>query len=111
MAARGVLRTLEGGKLAFWCQGCKCSHAVDERWQFNGNFDKPTLHPSILIDTGHYRSGHTGDCWCTYNEAHPDNPSPFKCGRCHTFVTDGNIQFLPDCTHHLAGKTIALEPF
>lgn len=27
---------------------------------------------------------------------------------CHSFITDGNIQFLADCTHELAGKTIPL---
>jgi hypothetical protein len=25
---------------------------------------------------------------------------------CHTFINDGNIQFLADCTHKLAGKTV-----
>ena len=28
---------------------------------------------------------------------------------CHSFVTDGNIQFLSDCTHSLAGQTVPLE--
>jgi hypothetical protein len=27
---------------------------------------------------------------------------------CHSFVTDGKIQFLSDCTHALAGQTVAL---
>ena len=27
---------------------------------------------------------------------------------CHTFVTDGRIQFLGDCTHALAGQTVDL---
>lgn len=30
---------------------------------------------------------------------------------CHSFVTDGNIQFLSDCTHSLAGQTVPLKPF
>ena len=25
---------------------------------------------------------------------------------CHSFVTDGRIQFLGDCTHKLAGQTV-----
>ena len=25
---------------------------------------------------------------------------------CHTFVTDGRIQYLGDCTHALAGQTV-----
>jgi len=30
---------------------------------------------------------------------------------CHSFVTDGNIQYLGDCTHELAGQTIELPEF
>lgn len=29
---------------------------------------------------------------------------------CHSFVRDGRIEFLGDCTHELAGKSVALEP-
>jgi hypothetical protein len=28
---------------------------------------------------------------------------------CHTFVTDGQIQYLGDCTHALAGQTVDLQ--
>ena len=30
---------------------------------------------------------------------------------CHSFVNNGRIQFLLDCTHHLAGQTVNLPPF
>jgi hypothetical protein len=30
---------------------------------------------------------------------------------CHSFVTDGRIQFLNDCTHSLAGQTVDLPDF
>ena len=60
--------------------------------------------------TGHYIPGHKGpDCWCTYNERHPGEEAPFKCTICHSFVTDGKIQFLSDCTHGLAGQTVELS--
>lgn len=42
MSARGVLRIVEGGLLAFWCDGCKTSHAVNSRWKFNGDYERPT---------------------------------------------------------------------
>jgi len=29
---------------------------------------------------------------------------------CHSFVRDGKIQFLSDCTHALSGQTIDLSP-
>jgi hypothetical protein len=31
-------------------------------------------------------------------------PSPL----CHSFVRDGRIEFLSDCTHSLAGQTVEL---
>jgi hypothetical protein len=59
---------------------------------------------------GHYIAWHApGDpCWCTYDTEHPDAPSPFTCQRCHSFLVDGQIQFLGDCTHALAGQTVPL---
>ena len=44
------------------------------------------------------------NCWCTYNAEHPSEPAPYKCERCHSFVREGQIQFLTDCTHNLAGS-------
>lgn len=117
MAARGVLRTGEGGQLLFWCPGCNCEHQVyvgdgpGTRWGFNGDYERPTFTPSVLIQSGHYAPGHkAGSCWCTYNAQRPDNPSPFKCYVCHSFVKNGQIQFLGDCTHALAGQTVPLKP-
>jgi hypothetical protein len=98
-------------KYRFYCEGCKGTHTVNEGWMFNGDYERPTFTPSILVRSGHYMEGHTGDsCWCTYNAEHPDNPAPFKCGVCHSFVTDGKIQYLSDCTHELAEQTIDLKP-
>lgn len=119
MAARGVLRTLSGGLVGFWCPGCKEMHQVRVEgsgrptWGFNGNFDRPTFTPSVLVRTGHYVPGHeNGPCWCTWNKEHPEDADDgFKCSICHSFVTDGQIQFLGDCTHELAGQTVPLKPF
>jgi hypothetical protein len=78
-------------------------------WSWNGSMEIPTFIPSILITDGHYVLGHKGqDCWCTYNREHPDEPSPFHCGICHSYVTAGWIHFLADCTHELAGMTVNL---
>ena len=30
---------------------------------------------------------------------------------CHSFVTDGKIRYLNDCTHHLKGQTVELLDF
>lgn len=77
-----------GGKLyVFHCPGCGYGHPFEvgsNGWQWNGSLDKPTFTPSLLV-------------WGTRPEA-----------RCHSFVTDGRIQFLADSHHHLAGQTVEL---
>ncbi|WP_425618061.1 DUF6527 family protein [Anatilimnocola sp. NA78] len=55
-------------------------------WTWNGSVDSPTLKPSILTRSGHENK-------------------PIVC---HTFVNDGLVQFLGDCTHELAGQTVPL---
>lgn len=30
--------------------------------------------------------------------------------RCHSFIRNGQWEFLGDCTHPLVGKTVPLEP-
>lgn len=97
-----VLRDGTGNALMFWCPGCDGAHAIQHgegagpRWGWNGNAEKPTFTPSILV-------------------RYPANPNAieqFKEWRtervCHSFVTDGRIQFLGDCTHALAGQTVDL---
>lgn len=76
------------------------------RWGYNDNHAAPTFTPSILIRSGHFIPGHKGpECWCTSAEG---KEWGFKCAVCHSFVTDGKILFLGDCTHALAGKTVEL---
>lgn len=118
MSARGVLRVIEGGQLGFWCPGCEQMHVINvsheghPAWSFDGNYDAPTFQPSVLSTSGHYTSRFrpgTDACWCTYNAEHHDDPHKFECVRCHLFVRNGMIEFLSDCTHKLAGKTVKLE--
>ncbi|WP_037422010.1 DUF6527 family protein [Sinorhizobium sp. CCBAU 05631] len=100
-ALSGKLRSVEGGRIMFWCPGCDGAHQVGvgegpgPRWGYNGNPDAPTFTPSVLV---------------TYNgaDAGKDGAPPAVC---HSFVTDGRIQFLGDCTHALAGQTVDLPDF
>lgn len=100
-----------GEHVVFWCPGCDEAHRISlSGWTWNESLDAPSFHPSIKVTSGHYAPGwQGGHCWCTYNAEHPDDPSGFNCGCCHSFVTDGKIQFLGDCTHALAGQTVDLE--
>lgn len=100
------LRRLEGGRIAFWCPGCNQAHQItvdgSRGWTWNGDGDRPTIAPSVLVngtvpitDEEHARIMN-GEAFV---------PTPLIC---HTFIRDGNIQFLSDCTHALAGKTVPL---
>lgn len=74
----------------FHCPGCKCGHQVfvrggpGPRWEFNGDMERPTITPSYVIEMR----------------------APFL--RCHSFIRNGQIQFLNDSTHELKGKTVEL---
>ena len=97
-----VLRSSADNGLMFWCPGCDGAHAIQHgagagpRWGWNGSAESPTFTPSILVRY----------------PANPDAIEKFKEWRtervCHSFVTDGRIQFLGDCTHALAGQTVDL---
>ena len=76
----------------YWCVGCDEAHQIDDRWTFNGDVKKPTIGASILVRG--------------VKDAASD-PTPTIC---HSFVTDGKIRYLGDCTHALKGKTVPMEP-
>lgn len=88
------LHRLNDARVVFECPGCQMAHCVaiggDKQpiWGFNNDFEKPTFTPSIKVE------------W--------DVGKEHILKRCHSFVRDGKIQFLNDCTHELAGKTVDL---
>ncbi len=85
----------------FQCPGCDESHMIPVghtieyrrrlkelnhstvEWGWNGSLEAPTFTPSLLVR------------------------SP-TLGVCHSFIRDGKIQFLDDCTHRLKGQTVDL---
>jgi hypothetical protein len=111
-----VERKKGSGVYLIKCPGCNEIHSLattttqsnGARWGFNGSTERPTFSPSYLLRSGHYVPGYTHDhCWCTYNREHPEDKGP-ECVVCHSFIRDGEIQFLGDCTHHLKGQTVPL---
>lgn len=101
---------------AIYCPGCKERHVLDDRWKFNGDVERPSFGPvkpgtphSLAIRSGHFARAHKpGDtCWCDWAKEHGE-PPPFECSVCHTYITDGKIQYLADCTHALVGQTVDL---
>ena len=82
-----------GGKkgVHFWCPGCNAVHGITyepEGWTWNGSVERPAFSPSVLVTT-----------------ARDDKTV------CHSFVREGRIEFLGDCTHVLAGQTVDLPPW
>lgn len=84
------LRDAGDGMLMHWCPGCKSRHLINVTkpngngaiWDWNRDPESPTFWPSINI-----------------------------VGRCHYFITDGNIQFCGDSAHSLAGQIMPLPDF
>lgn len=86
----------DSGQLFFRCPGCdnrvhSIHYGRPGDWGFNGNVDAPTFTPSVLV-------------------RHPWGPEQIQVV-CHSFVVDGKIQFLGDCTHALKGKHVDLPDF
>ncbi len=85
----------------YWCPGCDNLHQItinpDKNglgagWDFSGTLECPTYSPSQLSQ---YDYG-------------PENER--KHFVCHTFIREGKIQFLGDCTHELANQTVDMVP-
>ena len=86
----------------FQCPACGCCHGPNEKWQFNGDFNKPTFSPSILVK-------------CKRDITDDEVKRIMKGEKleipdiiCHSYVKDGMIQFLSDCTHSMAGQTVEI---
>lgn len=82
------------------CPGCNELHQIavvkynkngNPTWDFDGNMEAPTFSPSLQV---------------TWNHG-PDQVEHV----CHSFIRNGQWQFLGDCTHDLAGKTVPMVPF
>jgi hypothetical protein len=72
----------------FICPGCSGgAHLMrvqgpEPRWAWNGSIDAPTFSPSLLCRAGDHV--------------------------CHSFIRDGKIEYLGDCTHELKGQTVEI---
>lgn len=81
-----------------WCPGCDHAKGIPvpaedgtlppegPHWTWNGDLERPTLSPSILQEQG------------------------VTLSRCHSYLHEGRWQFLGDCSHELAGRTVDMVP-
>lgn len=124
-----ILRTVAGGGLMWWCPGCNGPHQVravirdieppapdpedpdwtppaqfyearDGAWTWNGSAKAPTFMPSVLVT---YNGRDAGQDRGDGRRAPP--------AVCHSFVVNGQMQMLGDCTHALAGQTVPIPPW
>lgn len=66
----------------YHCPGCNTEHSFGtDKHTFNGDLENPTITPSLF-----------------------KNWEPV----CHSFITNGKIQFCDDSWHELRGKTVDL---
>lgn len=96
----------------FDCPGCGQPHGpVVSRpagsngplWQWNGDANRPTFTPSLLV------RGSLPPTQAQVDAYQRGEPLPMPVDFvCHSFITDGRIQFLSDCSHALAGQTVDL---
>lgn len=109
---------------SFYCPGCQERHVYytewdptyvghKPAWSFNGNEQAPTFQPSLL-NTGVRHKTMTDADWLEYDKlvAEKGERAPLQDPRfrhvCHLFLNDGVLDFLGDCTHHLAGQKVPL---
>lgn len=102
-----VIRMTDKGPSIF-CPGCKYTHVFNApatptsggaSWQWNGSMELPTFTPSMHCQVGKTckpgTDGRNRDDWVMETT-------------CHSFVTNGRVQFLSDCQHELVGQTVDL---
>jgi predicted O-methyltransferase YrrM len=89
--AEKIRRYFRMAGIEFKCPGCHFWHHLPcegffntgvPEWKFNSDSEYPTLEPSIRMICGELV--------------------------CHSYVINGKIQFLADCTHELRGQTVDL---
>jgi hypothetical protein len=87
--------------VSWFCPGCDCAHAIRVAtpgaphpvWSVRGTPEAPIFSPSVLVyfDAA---GGRVTECHCFVGGSQ---------GQC-----PGSIEFLADCPHALAGKTVPL---
>lgn len=103
------------------CPGCGHAHVLPvgdagdnlkrDRWTFNGDLERPVFSPSLLCRSELWTPPVTPENLAEWNRAPWEQKKvPYVC---HSFIgcngaQPGQIIFLGDCTHALAGQTVDL---
>lgn len=102
------------GEFLFWCSGCGCAHFVrtaeyyrqhggsGPAWTITGPDEAPTVRASVLVRSTAMPTDQEADRILAGERV--DLPKTV----CHLFITDGQVRYLADSTHGLAGRTVPL---
>ena len=91
----------------FWCLGCGYGHVYwcgpgfshPQRWEFNGNYAKPTFTPSLRSFVRVTEEDEQGNLKDTGREK----------TLCHLHITDGELRYCGDNPHAMNGKTVPMQ--
>lgn len=112
-----ILRKTTTGFI-WWCPGCKQSHGINvgqssgPNWSWNNDPEKPSFSPSVLVRgtrqdlTDEEEVQFDKDAETLTREQLLEHP--VYSFRCHSFVENGHMRFLSDCTHELANQTVPI---
>lgn len=101
------IKIVKGGFARFICPACDETHQVGIDspttviWDYNDDTSLPTFSPSILV---------RGIIPPTDKEL-DEGTFVRKPRVCHSFIENGMIRYLDDCTHKLSGQTVELPDF
>jgi hypothetical protein len=86
-----------GDRVNIWCPACDEPHGPKVKplkdpgsWTWNGSLQNPTFSPSLLVR------------WSGV----VDGKEVLRV--CHSYVEEGRIRYLNDCTHALKGQAVEL---
>lgn len=80
------------GRVCFYCPGCEQPHEIVVDGSRGWTFDEKTItaQPSLLVSS---------------------RENGVDVTKCHSYIRNGQWQFLDDCKHDLAGQTVDLPEF
>jgi hypothetical protein len=111
-----ILRNGVGGRLSWWCPGCSMAHQVitegHQAWEWNGDAEMPSFSPSVLVrwsSLSHEAEKKNADFKAKHGRWMTEAELPYdRHYTCHSFVRNGQMEFLGDCSHDLAGQTVPI---
>lgn len=99
-------------KLRFICPGCNEEHQITRSWDFDGNFEQPTISPSIKVTfeySSELNNKKAKEFFLKKGRFPTRKELPYDIKQiCHSYIKNGKIEYLGNCHHKLKNQTIDL---